>query len=477
MSAINTSPIMNDFQPPFPDNHADETRAALQNLVSLLHPPNTTLQNPQVIKPQGVQSDPHNNGRGQPGGGFHGQELGFHQPIDIQKIVAEAESDRERYKALQEAGWSASQQSSHGYYDSSQINDMVTSLPVRLNSIANEDPPKPLEPRLLPWPGPNGNENGLLGTVRSKSESPEVRSEALRSSQQPQDQVQVQHAESVVEKLSDADIDGLFPMNKHGEPDLNDEALERLIAESGLCMDELLSGAMEPEGPTGTVSEASRPSVTQSEHSDIGGLVSDGTEESMSLEQINALIGDLTESMDLDESVNTCSPHSANLISHDQAVDLTPDTIAVLTNNWRNRQYSATPSSDTISCGTKRSSPDDSSSFSKRICKPPPFQNPIALTQQLQAILQSSSSSDHGQSSASRHQLGSSYAASFGNSDNMNKRLMKPPPYRPVSKPPTIGITNGLGSAAAASRAKSNEHEKKIKSMGFPPLMAGMKPK
>lgn len=313
MSAINTSPIFSNFQTPFSDSQADETRVALQGLVPLLPSPNTTPQDLGAIEPQGLQT-------------------------------------------------------------------------------------------------------------------------ASR------------------------------PTNADGEPDLNDEDLERLVAESGLCMDELVSGATEPEASI--ISEPPRSSIAQSEYRDIRDLMDDD----MSLEQIDLLIGNLTESMGPDEPANTSAPHSINLFSHHQVADPTQDTIAALTSNWRGRQYSSIPSVDTASRVTKRYSPDDPSPLSKRTYKPP-SKNPIVLTQ-LQAILQSS---DHSQS-ISRYQVNSSYAASFGNSENMNKRLMKPPPYRPASKPPSIGITTSPGSAVV-SHAKSNEHEKKIKSMGFPPLMAGVKPK
>jgi len=250
------------------------------------------------------------------------------------------------------------------------------------------------------------------------------------------------------------------PTNADGEPDLNDEDLARLIAESGLC--ELVSGAMEPETPT--ISEPPRSSIAQSEYSGIEDLMGD----ELSLEQIDFLLGNLTEGPD--NPANTSAPHSINLFSHHQVADPTQDTNAALTSNWRGRQYPSIPSVDTASCETKRCSPDDPSPLSKRTRKPPP-KNSIVLTQ-FQAILQSS---DYSQS-VSRYQVNSSYAASFGNSENMNKRLMKPPPYRPASKPPSIGITTSPGSAVA-SHAVSNEHEKKIKSMGFPPLMAGVKPK
>ncbi|CUS13229.1 unnamed protein product [Tuber aestivum] len=487
MSAANTNPIFGNFQTPPLDSQADQTRVALQDLVSLLHSPNAT-QNLEAAKPQAVQTASRSNSQGQPGNDLCSQQMEPHQPMEIQNTASCTSSDRDNGNpsGLEEIVWPTHEESSPVYHNSSQIKDIVAALRVRFNAppgaLAGGEPQKPLESPMPRWPGPGTDEDRFLETVEVKTELSEVPPDTLQSTEQAESQFQAQQLgnaahmaqqqgiEGAIEKLSDADIDALFPTNADGEPDLDDEILERLVAESGLCMDELLSRTMEPEAPAILVS--SQPSVAQSEHRNTGDLVGDDSEESMSLEQINALLEDLTESMDLDESIDTSPPHSRDIVSHDQAtVDPTLDTIATLTSNWRNHQYPSTSSANTISRGTMRCSPDNSSPLSRRVRKPPP-QNPIALTQQIQAILQSS---DHSQP-ISRHQVNSSYAASFGHSENMNKRLMKPPPYRPTSKPPSVGITTGPG-AAATSHAKSNEHEKKIKSMGFPPLMAGMKPK
>ncbi|CAZ79412.1 unnamed protein product [Tuber melanosporum] len=479
MSATNTSPIFGNFQRPFPISQEAATRVALKNLVSLLHPPNATLQNLDATKPQGFQAASCGSGQGQPGDDLRGQRLGPHQPTEIQNIAPDTGSDCDNGNAstLKGVAWPAPEETTLAYHDSSQGREMVAALRMRFDAptsaTAGSESPKPLESPIPRWPGTGKDKSGFFETVEVKTELSEVPLEALQYTERLQNTQSValvtshQVVESAIEGLSGSDADASLPTNADGEPDMNDEALERLVAESGLHMDELLSGVMEPEAFT--TSESSQPSVAQRVHGDIGDLVGHGSEESMSLDQINALLGYLTENMDLGEPVNTSSPHSTNLVSHDQVADPTQDTIAAPTNNWRNRQYPSTPSANTISRGTKRCSPDDSSSLPKRICKPP--QSPIALTQ-LQAILQSS---DHSQP-ISRHHVSSSYASSFGNSENMNKRLMKPPPYRPASKSPSIGITTGPGSAATI-HAKSNEHEKKVKSMGFPPLMAGMKPK
>lgn len=74
----------------------------------------------------------------------------------------------------------------------------------------------------------------------------------------------------------------------------------------------------------------------------------------------------------------------------------------------------------------------------------------------------------------------SAYVASFGTTDGMNKRLMmmKPPPYRPGGSGGSSTGTGGNGGVAGvAVKRKAGEDEKKVRAMGFPPLMAGLKPK
>lgn len=67
------------------------------------------------------------------------------------------------------------------------------------------------------------------------------------------------------------------------------------------------------------------------------------------------------------------------------------------------------------------------------------------------------------------------YVASFGTTDGMNKRLMamKPPPYRSNGSS-VSGCGVGIGVTGVQSKRKTGEEEKKVRAMGFPPLMAGM---
>lgn len=67
------------------------------------------------------------------------------------------------------------------------------------------------------------------------------------------------------------------------------------------------------------------------------------------------------------------------------------------------------------------------------------------------------------------------YASRFGNSNEMNRRYMviKPPPYR------LGGVTGTTGNHSSGTRHSVNinadEHQKKVKAMGFPPPMAGLR--
>jgi hypothetical protein len=58
------------------------------------------------------------------------------------------------------------------------------------------------------------------------------------------------------------------------------------------------------------------------------------------------------------------------------------------------------------------------------------------------------------------------YKASFGNSAAMNRRLMAPPSFR------TPSITYGFSTSIPP---KKKTDENKVKSMGFPPMLAGLK--
>jgi hypothetical protein len=116
----------------------------------------------------------------------------------------------------------------------------------------------------------------------------------------------------------------------------------------------------------------------------------------------------------------------------------------------------------------------------KRLRGPSPNVSAPSAADRLQGIVQSSANIIRPPPTTSP--VPPAYAANFGNTEDMNRRLnaMKPPPYRPP--------TNTASTASAAPipsvplmpippPTKRKEDEKKIKAMGFPPLLAPLKRK
>jgi len=119
----------------------------------------------------------------------------------------------------------------------------------------------------------------------------------------------------------------------------------------------------------------------------------------------------------------------------------------------------------------------------KRQRGPSPHHLPSAVNQ-LQGIVQTSANLLR--PPPTPPPLSPAFVASFGSSEDMNRRLMamKPPPYRPGGGAPRrIHSTNSaptplLGATTPLpAKPKSGEDEKRIKAMGFPPMLAGVKRK
>ncbi|KAL7275685.1 hypothetical protein RUND412_001357 [Rhizina undulata] len=242
-----------------------------------------------------------------------------------------------------------------------------------------------------------------------------------------------------------------------------------------------------------------------------------GNGQSMTLEQINAMIGELvtvTGTVIPDEvgvpapaplqgpNIPAASPtQSANAAIQPQpsanAEDYTAENFAAIINALISTSPSPPPPpSDPAMVaavpppppfrGVKRPAVAYTPSPHKRArMSPPNMANGMnattaAAANQLNQLFESNGfgpiTQFHGHTQASHMSSNAkdAYAASFGNSDAMNKRLMKPPPYRPggVGAGSMSSVPGGIGVVA---RKKSGEDEKKIKAMGFPPLMAGMK--
>lgn len=233
--------------------------------------------------------------------------------------------------------------------------------------------------------------------------------------------------------------------------------------------------------------------------------------EGMTMEEINELLGELNpesaiaahqllnenhaqnmqtqaQSSHPVEAAPPAAPYAATS-DPDTSAQYTPENVAaILKAIFEGIKLPANNFSSEPSRGSnKRPSPSSyGAPAAKRPRGPSPNVPPQSAMNQLQGILQSNPNVLRPPTHTPiPMQVSSAYAASFGNSDAMNKRInaMKPPPYRPgggssspsASSAP-IPSPLGIGIPLPPKR-KSGEDEKKIKAMGFPPLMAGIKRK
>ncbi|RPB11146.1 hypothetical protein P167DRAFT_606578 [Morchella conica CCBAS932] len=337
-------------------------------------------------------------------------------------------------------------------------------------------------------------------------------------------------------------------------PQFDEEALERLIAEGGVDVAELMK-AMESEQATGghqdqqvkalddfsvridmndrmelaqqlgQAEDSSTSHASEQPQSNCGDDEVSLEASELTLEEINSLIADLSNGsesipMDLNGQSNKepapqppppVAPPPAFNTDHDTSDVYTPENVVAILKTLielavtpENYDASSTPAHNPR--GTKRSSPDSclNPSVNKRPCGRAP-NNTAAMhavsktaLNQLNGILisngypptpSSSSYQNHvpsvyhsPQTTGTSGSLQSpAYIASFGTTDGMNKKLMamKPPPYRPAGGISSggAGINGNGGLAGVTAKRKTGDEEKKVRAMGFPPLMAGLKPK
>ncbi|KAI5848614.1 hypothetical protein DFP73DRAFT_335733 [Morchella snyderi] len=338
------------------------------------------------------------------------------------------------------------------------------------------------------------------------------------------------------------------------EPQFDEEALERLIAEGGVDVAELMK-AMESEQATeghqdqqvkavddfstridmndrmelvqqlGQIEDPPTSNTSEQSQSNRGDDEVSLEASELTLEEINSLIADLSngsESTPTDlngqsnkESAPPPPPPVASTpapnTDHDTSDVYTPENVVAILKTLielavtpENYEASSIPAHNPR--GTKRSSPDSclNPSANKRPCARAP-NNTAAMhavsktaLNQLNGILisngyppapSSSSYQNHVPSAyhspqttgASGNSQSPAYIASFGTTDGMNKKLMamKPPPYRPAGGISSggAGINGNGGLAGVTAKRKTGDEEKKVRAMGFPPLMAGLKPK
>lgn len=308
------------------------------------------------------------------------------------------------------------------------------------------------------------------------------------------------------------------------EDEFSDEDIQRLLAEGGEDMDIILSsmGAVGTAAATQTqgtnehvegftVGDEDRIELVrrtsnlapeeQPEKGESAGFTMDADNlpiaDGMTLEEINSLLADLNGGgdsgpMQLDPPILQSQQEAAALIHvpvpNSPPFNPDPDTSALYTRDTIIAIFKAildlSPNPPPLpKRGIKRSSPSayDNNSPNKRHCGYIPA-NPNANTSmnaatmsalnQLSGIL---SSPGFVQRSPPAQVKTQAYVSSFGTTDGMNKRLvaMKPPPYR-LNGSGVNGCGAGIGVTGVQTKRKTGDEEKKVRAMGFPPLMAGM---
>lgn len=356
-----------------------------------------------------------------------------------------------------------------------------------------------------------------------------------------------QALENLMHEQSQAMVDN----NKEGnlESQFDEEALDRLIAEGGVDVAELMKAMESEETPerhqdqtkarddfstridgndreelAQQLKQTVNPSGEQSQptYGDDDVVLSAAE---MSLDEINRLIAEIKNNsesipVDLDGKSNqqsalppsppppAPSPSPANT-KQDLSELYTPENVVAILKTivdmalHPENEASSAPAHNFR--GTKRSSPDSylNPSSNKRPCTRAPSSTAAmqavskTAINQLNGILISNgypptpSSSYQSHISSAYHSpqatgtggnlQSPAYIASFGTTDVMNKKLMamKPPPYRPAGGASNggAGIGGNGGLAGVTAKRKTGDEEKKVRAMGFPPLMAGLKPK
>lgn len=331
--------------------------------------------------------------------------------------------------------------------------------------------------------------------------------------------------------------EGGVTLNEAGEVEFDDEDIQRLIGEGGADV-EMLLNSMKADGTAAAATQVQEtagqgpdtdvedytagaddrvelaqqiqqagytPDVApegQPERSEPTSFVMDGDDlpiaEGMSLDEINKLLADLNGSADLEPMqldtptepiIQQTSPQSslapAPQVQEPQPLfNPDPDTSALYTKDTIVAIFKAilemTPVPHSLSRGTKRPSPSSYSNGSptkRHRGQTPSNMNTatMAALKQLDGLLTSNGFHPHPAAPLANNQA---YVASFGTTDGMNKRLMamKPPPYRAGGSGGSGGGPGAMGTGVQTKK-KTGEEEKKVRAMGFPPLMAGMKRK
>lgn len=308
-----------------------------------------------------------------------------------------------------------------------------------------------------------------------------------------------------------------------GEVEFNDEDIQRLLAEGGEDVEMLLSSMEADETAAATqtrptnenvkdfiVGDDDRIKLSQQMEctSDPAPEEQPGRSKSvvftmdtddlpiadgMTLEEINNLLADLNGGgdsgpMQLDTPISQQQQAATPIhipVPASPPFNPDPDTSALYTRDTIVAIFKAildlSPNPPLLKRGIKRSLPNayDNNSSNKRHCGYIPANTNTGMNaatmsalNQLSGILNSTGLVRRSPPAQVKTQT---YASSFGTTDGMNRRLvaMKPPPYR-LNGSGANGCGVGIGVTGAQSKRKTGDEEKKVRAMGFPPLMAGM---
>lgn len=321
---------------------------------------------------------------------------------------------------------------------------------------------------------------------------------------------------------SQSDGEGAVVVNvTEAEDEFSDEDIQRLLSEGGEDMEIILSsmGAVGTAAATKiqgtnehvenfTVGDEDRTEPVQStsnpapeeqpESGESAGFTMDVDDlpiaDGMTLEEINSLLADLNGGGDsgpiqLDPPVSQPQQEAAAPIHvpvpTSPPFNPDPDTSALYTRDTIIAIFKAildlSPNPPPLpKRGIKRSSPSAyDNNPNKRHCgyipaNPNTSMNAATMSalNQLSGIL---SSPGFVRRSPPAQVKTQAYVSSFGTTDGMNKRLvaMKPPPYR-LNGSGVNGCGAGIGVTGVQTKRKTGDDEKKVRAMGFPPLMAGM---
>ncbi|KAI5858089.1 hypothetical protein BZA05DRAFT_456911 [Tricharina praecox] len=306
------------------------------------------------------------------------------------------------------------------------------------------------------------------------------------------------------ELAASEESNGKLAASEENEDEMTEEALERIIKECGFDPTSVALGTLTDEqlmNLDAILTNVTGEGAKQSEQNEQIEDLSPEITENMSVDDIDALLQKLSSESEgpsvniapleqpFENRVFTQTPQevAAPSSARDNFGGYTNENLrAILTVVLGGIGIPLVPARQEMPRSLKRPS-------SASYVPPPPAKRPRgpspnvvapSAVNQLQGIVQSSANIIR--PSPTPTPLSPAYVASFGNTEDMNRRLMamKPPPYRPGGGTPrsthsasSAPIPSPLPLIPLPARPKSGEDEKRIKAMGFPPLLAGVKRK